>query len=74
MLNPSIFLQAAIGAAVFDTIYMLILSIIEAAMSGPTALAYTQTLLSWRLAHEDQTLTHMMATDKGMIARPSARF
>ena len=39
-----------------------------------TVLAYAQKLLSWRLAHEDQTLTHMMATDKGMIARPSARF
>ena len=39
-----------------------------------TALAYAQKLLSWRLAHEDQTLTHMMATDKGMVERPSPRF
>ena len=37
-------------------------------------LAYAQKLLSWRLAHEDQTLTHMMATDKGTLARPSPRF
>jgi arylsulfatase A-like enzyme len=38
-----------------------------------TALAYAQKLISWRLAHEDQTLTHKMATDKGMIERPSRR-
>jgi arylsulfatase A-like enzyme len=37
-------------------------------------LAYAQKLISWRLAHEDQTLTHMMATDKGMIERASPRF
>jgi arylsulfatase A-like enzyme len=40
----------------------------------PTALAYAQKLLSWRLTHEDQTLTHMMATDKGTIERPTPRF
>lgn len=39
----------------------------------PVALAYAQKLLSWRMAHEDQTLTHMMATDKGMIARSAPR-
>ncbi|MBP6014055.1 MAG: alkaline phosphatase family protein [Alphaproteobacteria bacterium] len=37
-------------------------------------LAYAQELISWRLAHEDQTLTHKMATDKGMIERASPRF
>jgi arylsulfatase A-like enzyme len=36
-------------------------------------LQYAQKLISWRLAHEDQTLTHMMATDKGMVARPAPR-
>lgn len=38
------------------------------------SLAYAQKLISWRLTHEDQTLTHMMATDKGTIARPGPRF
>jgi arylsulfatase A-like enzyme len=38
------------------------------------ALAYTQKLISWRLTHEDQTLTHKMATEKGMIERRSPRF
>ena len=37
-------------------------------------LAYAQKLISWRLAHEDQTLTHKLATDKGMIERASPRF
>jgi hypothetical protein len=37
-------------------------------------LTCAQKLMSWRLAHEDQTLTHLMATGKGMIARPSPRF
>jgi arylsulfatase A-like enzyme len=46
----------------------------EAANYKPLVLRYAQKLLSWRLAHEDQTLTHMMATDKGMIERPSRRF
>ena len=39
-----------------------------------TTLAYAQKLLSWRLAHEDQTLTHKMATGKGMLERASPRF
>ena len=38
------------------------------------ALTYAQKLLSWRLAHEDQTLTHKMASDRGIIERPAARF
>ena len=36
-------------------------------------LKYAQTLVSWRLAHEDQTLTHLMATGNGMVARPGPR-
>ena len=40
----------------------------------PTVLRYAQKLLSWRFTHEDQTLTHKMATDKGMIERASGRF
>jgi hypothetical protein len=35
---------------------------------------FTQELLSWRLAHEDQTLTHKMATGRGMVERAAARF
>jgi arylsulfatase A-like enzyme len=46
----------------------------DAADYKKVALTYAQKLLSWRLAHEDQTLTHQMATDKGMIARPAPRF
>ena len=46
----------------------------NAADYAKVAFAQAQKLLSWRLAHEDQTLTHLMATDKGMIARPSPRF
>jgi len=39
-----------------------------------TVLAYAQKLLSWRMAHDDQTLTHKMATAQGMIERASPRF
>jgi arylsulfatase A-like enzyme len=38
-----------------------------------TTLRYAQMLLSWRQAHEDQTLTHRMATARGMIERESPR-
>lgn len=38
------------------------------------AFRHAQALLSWRQTHEDQTLTHMMATAKGLAARPSKRF
>ncbi|MEQ1863304.1 MAG: alkaline phosphatase family protein [Micropepsaceae bacterium] len=40
----------------------------------PVAMRYAQELLSWRLAHEDQTLTHKMATSRGMLERPAPRF
>lgn len=46
----------------------------NAANYKSVTLLYAQKLLSWRLAHEDQTLTHKMATDKGMIERLSPRF
>ena len=39
-----------------------------------TMLAYAQEMLSWRLAHEDQTLTHQMATSRGLIERAAPRF
>ena len=35
----------------------------------PRVLEYAQKMLSWRLRHEDQTLTHMMATEKGLQIR-----
>jgi arylsulfatase A-like enzyme len=41
---------------------------------APVAMRYAQELLSWRLTHEDQTLTHKMATPRGMLERPAQRF
>jgi len=38
-----------------------------------TALHYAQMLLSWRQTHEDHTLTHKMATRRGLIERASPR-
>lgn len=35
----------------------------------PRVLEYAQKLISWRLRHEDQTLSHMMATDDGLKIR-----
>jgi arylsulfatase A-like enzyme len=46
----------------------------QASNHKSTVLAYAQKLLSWRFTHEDQTLTHKMATEKGMIERASSRF
>jgi arylsulfatase A-like enzyme len=36
---------------------------------APLVLQYAQKLVSWRLKHEDQTLTHMMATADGLVER-----
>jgi len=36
---------------------------------APLVLAHAQKLISWRLAHEDRTLTHMMATADGLVTR-----
>ena len=36
---------------------------------APFILQYAQKLLSWRQAHDDKTLTHMMATADGLVAR-----
>ncbi len=38
-----------------------------------TTLHYAQMLLSWRQTHEDQTLTHKMATSRGLVERASPR-
>ncbi|PKQ03309.1 MAG: sulfatase, partial [Alphaproteobacteria bacterium HGW-Alphaproteobacteria-12] len=36
-------------------------------------LDYAQKLLSWRMNHDEQTLTHIALTDEGPVARPSPR-
>ena len=40
----------------------------------PLVLDYAQKLLSWRMNHDEQTLTHIALTDDGPIARPDARY
>jgi arylsulfatase A-like enzyme len=37
-------------------------------------LAYAQKLLSWRMNHDEQTLTHLALTDDGPVARHSPRY
>lgn len=37
-------------------------------------LAMTQKMLSWRMNHDEQTLTHISLTDGGPVARASARY
>ena len=38
---------------------------------APLVLEYAQKLLSWRMNHDEQTLTHLALTKDGVIARPS---
>ena len=38
---------------------------------APLVLQHAQRLISWRLTHEDRTLTHMMATAEGLLERPA---
>ena len=40
----------------------------------PIVLEYAQKMLSWRMRHDDQTLTHLAVTSKGVVARPSSRW
>jgi arylsulfatase A-like enzyme len=40
----------------------------------PLVLAHAQKLLSWRMNHDEQTLTHMALTDDGLLARASPRY
>jgi arylsulfatase A-like enzyme len=40
----------------------------------PVLLEYTQKLLSWRMNHDEQTLTHIALTHDGPVSRPSARY
>jgi arylsulfatase A-like enzyme len=37
-------------------------------------LEYSQKMLSWRMLHDEQTLTHMTLTDQGVIDRPVTRY
>jgi arylsulfatase A-like enzyme len=40
----------------------------------PLVLEYAQKLLSWRMNHDEQTLTHIALTEQGVVARQSARY
>ena len=37
-------------------------------------LEYTRKMLSWRMNHDEQTLTHLSLTDDGLISRKSERY
>ena len=37
-------------------------------------LEYAQKMLSWRMNHDEQTLTHLKLTDKGIVSRDIARY
>lgn len=40
----------------------------------PVVLEYAQKMLSWRMNHDEQTLTHIALTDDGPVARRAARW
>ena len=40
----------------------------------PKVLTYAQKMLSWRMNHDEQTLTHLTLTEDGVIGRKSARY
>ncbi len=40
----------------------------------PLVLEYAQKMLSWRMNHDEQTLTHLALTNKGVISRPAPRY
>ena len=40
----------------------------------PLVLAFAQKMLSWRMNHDEQTLTHLALTDDGIVSRPSPRY
>jgi hypothetical protein len=41
---------------------------------GPLILEYAQNLLSWRMIHDEQTLTHIMLTAVEPISRRAPRY
>ena len=40
----------------------------------PIVLEYAQKMLSWRMRHDEQKLTHLAVTPEGVVARPSPRW
>ena len=41
---------------------------------APQVLEYAQKLLSWRMNHDEQTLTHIMLSEEGPITRRAPRY
>ena len=41
---------------------------------APVMLDYAQRLLSWRMTHDEQTLTHLALTDEGVVSRTASRY
>ena len=41
---------------------------------APVMLQCAQSLLSWRMTHDERTLTHLRLTDDGVVATPSERY
>ena len=41
---------------------------------SPLILEYAQKMLSWRMNHDEQTLTHLALTDTGVVSRPAPRY
>ena len=42
--------------------------------AGEVLREYAQKLLSWRMNHDEQTLTHIMLSEDGPISRRAARY
>jgi len=40
----------------------------------PLVLTYAQKMLSWRMNHDEQTLTHLALTEDGVVSRPAPRY
>jgi arylsulfatase A-like enzyme len=41
---------------------------------APIVLEYAQRMLSWRMRHDDQSLTHLAVTPQGLVSRPASRW
>ena len=41
---------------------------------APLVLEYAQKLISWRMNHDEQTLTHLALAGDGPVSRPSPRY
>jgi len=41
---------------------------------APLVLEYAQKMLSWRMNHDEQTLTHLALTEDGVVSRPASRY